>query len=185
MTLFKRQRLPETDVHRLLSSPRRRVALEHLWRSRGVVTVRDLSEAIATAETGLDPAPRNLRESVYNSLHQTHLPTLHEHGLVLYDSDRKEVMVLDEARTLARYTSLVTPIGITWVEYYRALGIVGLVLVVCSLAGVPLLAAVDALVFASLALALFALTGAYQLWTERWKLRLLLRRPGDDGARRQ
>jgi hypothetical protein len=59
--------------------------------------VRDLSEAVATLETAEDPPPRNKRQSVYVSLHQTHLPKLHELGIVTYDADSKAVTLSESA----------------------------------------------------------------------------------------
>jgi hypothetical protein len=55
-------------------------------------------------------------------------------------------------------------VGVTWGEYYRALGILGLCAVVGSLASLPGLAALDPLVFATVALTLFALSTVYQLY---------------------
>jgi len=57
----------------------------------------------------------------------------------------------------------VTPLGIAWSEYYQWLGIAGLFAVVASLAGVPIIQAIDPLVFASGSLAVFALSTCYQL----------------------
>jgi hypothetical protein len=163
--MLQRASLAESDVHHLLSNPRRRETLTALLDSRGeVLSVRELSEAIATTESGEQPAPRPLRESVYNTLHQTHLPKLDSFGIVNYDADRKLVHPRPEAGQLHRYMDTVTPVGVTWGEYYRALGIFGLCAVVGSLAGLPGLGALDPLVFATAALTLFALSTVYQLY---------------------
>jgi len=99
--------------------------------------VRELSERVASAESGTSPAPRNVRESVYNSLHQTHLPRLDELGVVEYDDDRKIVTARDGARHISLYMEVETPIGLSWAEYYRSLGVVGLFVVVASLGSCP------------------------------------------------
>ncbi|MFC7131994.1 MULTISPECIES: DUF7344 domain-containing protein [Salinibaculum] len=161
--MFQKVSIPESDVYYLLSNPRRRETLTLLWRCPDEVSLRELSEQIASTESGETPAPRALRESVYNALHQTHLPKLDEFGLVAYDPNRKLVRPRREGRHLSRYMDTVTPAGITWGEYYRGLGIGGLFAVVASLADLPGFAAVDPLVFASGALGLFALSTAYQL----------------------
>lgn len=140
----------------------------------GTVSLRDLSEAIAAAETGETPPPRNIRESVYNSLHQPHLPKLDSLGVVRYDSDRKDITVDGRAREVDLYMEVVTEYGITWGEYYRSLGVFALFSIVASEIGVPLLAEVSSLLVASAFLAVIGASIAYQLWTHRWRyLRLL------------
>jgi hypothetical protein len=161
-----RRRLPPHEIHEVLSSTRRSAALSYL-RREGETSVQALSEAVATAETGARPAPRDVRLSVYNSLVGTHLPKLAALALVDYDVEQKRVRALPAARQVTSHTRVLTGLGITWAGYYRALGIVGLFLVVASLAGVPMLSAVDPLVPATLALTAFAVSGAYQLWVER------------------
>ena len=161
--IFRRDSLAESEVHHLLSNSRRREILTVLWQRPGQLTVRELSERIAASESGCSPAPRPLRESVYNALHQTHLPTLAGVGLVEYDPDRKLVRPCPGSRHLSRYMDTVTPLGIAWSEYYQWLGIAGLFAVVASLAGVPIIQAIDPLVFASGSLAVFALSTCYQL----------------------
>jgi hypothetical protein len=161
--MFQRVTIPESDVYYLLSNERRREALSLLWEFDDELTLRALSERIASIESETTPAPRPLRESVYNALHQTHLPKLAAYGFIEYDADRKLVRSTPESRSLARYMDTVTPVGVSWGEYYRALGILALFAVVASLTSLPLFAAVDPLVFASTALALFALSTVYQL----------------------
>jgi len=86
----------------------------------GATTLNDLAETIAERETGESPAPKNIRNSVYNSLHQTHLPKLDRRGIVEYDSDRKTIRITEDARSVDVYMEVVTPYGITWSEYYTA-----------------------------------------------------------------
>lgn len=111
---------------------------------------------------------------MHNSLHQTHLPKLAELGIVGYDREARTVTVRDSAREVDRYMELLTPYGRTWAEYYRGLGIASLVSVVASLAGVPLVDAVDPLLWASGFLVVFVISTVYQLWSLRWYLRQLL-----------
>lgn len=164
--MFQHRSIPESDVYHLLSNSRRREVLTALWRQSKEVTLRDLSEQIAAREAGVSPAPRPLRDSVYNALHQTHLPTLDGFGLVDYDPDRKLVRSTPESRHLGRYMDTISPTGLAWGEYYRGLGIGGLCATVASLAGVPGFGGIDPLVFASAALATFAVSTLYQLLSE-------------------
>lgn len=161
------QSLPETEIHYLLGNQRRREAIERL-RSRGeTVDVRELAEEIAAAEAGERPPPARVRESVYASLRQTHLPKLDEAGVVVYDEDRKEVRARDRAAVVGNYMDVVSPIGITWGEYYRGLGVLGLCAVVASSVGIPVAAALPPLAWATAVLALVAVSTVYQMWADR------------------
>lgn len=169
--------MSECEIHQILSNPRRRAVIEHLDASPGLIPVRDLSLAIATAETGQSPPPARVRESVYTSLHQTHLPKLHDLGVVDYDRDRRCIRLLDGARDVDRYMDVVNGFGVTWGGYYRSLGVFGLLVVVASLADLPLVGLVDPILWASGVLGVFALSAGSQLWTDRWRLRRRVRLP--------
>lgn len=174
--MFNTRSLPEPIVYEILANPRRRGTIRHLTETAGgrVVSLRDLAAAIAAEETGQSPPPRACRESVYNSLHQTHLPKLDELGILEYDREARAVRIRDSAREVDRCMRLSTPYGLRWEEYYRGLGIVALVAVVAALANAPGVGAVDPLVWASGFLLVYALSASYQLWSIRWYIRQLL-----------
>ena len=165
-----RRAMTECQIHQLLANERRRAVIERLDASTGTVTVRDLSAWVAAGETGQSPPPARVRDSVYTSLHQTHLPTLHEAGVVEYDRDRSRVHVRPAVRQIDRHMDVVNGLGVTWGEYYRSLGVFGLLLVIGSLVGLPLVGRLDPLLWASGTLATFAVSGAVQLWKDRWRL---------------
>jgi hypothetical protein len=177
--------MTECQIHQLLSNQRRRAVIERLDASTGTVTVRDLSTWVAASETGQSPPPPRVRESVYTSLHQTHLPKLHDVGVVEYDRDRSLVHLRPAARQVDRYMDVVNRLGVTWGGYYRSVGVCALLLVIGSLADVPILGWVDPLLWASAALATFALSATIQLWDDRWRLRRILRRSIGGTRRRQ
>ena len=156
------QAVPESKIHFVLSSPRRRDTLRYLAQSAGRATVRELSEFIAAEETGEMPPPRQARETVYVSLHQTHLPALDELGIIEYDRLNKEIVSLDASRDLRVYMEVVTRFGITWDEYYRYLGILGMLVVLAAQIGVPVVSGVDALVWPIIFLVAFAISTIYQ-----------------------
>ncbi|MFA9518100.1 hypothetical protein ACERIT_12920 [Halopenitus sp. H-Gu1] len=174
--MLKTRSLPESVVYEILANPRRRGTIKHLTETTSgrTVSLRDLATAIAAEETGESPPPRSCKESVYNSLQQTHLPKLDELGIVEYDRGARTVSIRDSAREIDRYMELMTPYGLTWGEYYRTIGIVSLVSVVASLAGIPLVDAVDPLLWASGFLVVFVGSTLYQLWSLRWYLRQLI-----------
>ena len=166
---LRRNSLPEAEIYEILANRRRRETIEQLTDGAypAATTLHDLSEAVAAAEAGTSPPPRALRESVYSSLHQTHLPKLEELGVVCYDRETAEVSLQPRARDVNVYMSVATPYGVTWDEYYRALAAVALTLVVASLAGVPVVSAVDPLLWASGSLFALAASVAAQLWAAR------------------
>jgi hypothetical protein len=160
--------LGEAEIHDVLSNRRRKRTLELLKQETGTVELRDLSEWIAETEAGERPAPRNVRQSVYNSLHQTHLPKLDEHGIIEYDKDRKTVTLRSKARRVDLYMEVLTPYGITWSTYYRTLSVLSLM----GVLAVQLVPAGSqgryAMLIAGVFLAVIALSTAYQLWSNNW-----------------
>ena len=74
--------LESSQIHDILRNDRRRLAIKCLRENEGTLSVRDLSEDVASRETGERPAPRDKRRSVYVSLHQTHLPKLDDLEIV-------------------------------------------------------------------------------------------------------
>jgi hypothetical protein len=97
-------------------------------------------------------------------------------GVVEYDRERSLVHVRPAVRQIDRHMDVVNGLGITWGEYYRALGVFGLALVIGSLAGLPVVSAIDPLLPASGTLALFAVSGGVQLWDDRWRVRRAVER---------
>jgi hypothetical protein len=168
--------MTECQIHQLLANERRRAVIERLDASPGTVTVRELSTWVAATETGESPPPARARDSVYTSLHQTHLPKLDQMGVVEYDRDRSLVHLRPAARQVDRHMDVVNGLGVTWGGYYRSLGVFGLLMVIASLAEVAVFGWIDPLLWASATLAVFAVSVAIQLWDDRWRLRRRLRR---------
>jgi hypothetical protein len=162
--------LTEADIHDLLRNDRRRNVIEHLRSRADGVTLRDISETIAELETGESPPPRNVRDSVYNSLHQTHLPKLHRTGVVVYDDDRKTVELDERVDRVSVYMEVLGPYGVSWAQYYRALALVALTLVVALASDLPVATSFDVRLVASAFLLLISVSTAYQLWSKRWTI---------------
>ena len=157
--------LPEAEIYGILSNERRFEALRLLNDRSGEITVAALAEAIARTEVSEGRPSKSARDSVYASLHGTHLPKLHDLGLVHYDRDRRVVEPLDRVREVDRYMEVVTSFGFTWGEYYRALGVLGVCAVLGSLVEVPGLQLVDPVLLCTVVLCLYAVSSAYQLWS--------------------
>lgn len=160
--------LGATEVHEVLGNDRRRLALAHLRARLGRASVADLADAVAREEAGEHPS-RGLRESVYNSLHQTHLPTLESRGVVTYDRETKEVSLRPDARRVHAHTCVHAGFGVTWAELYRTLALCGFLALVFVEMDVPPFGLVDPLLYASCLLALLTLATGAQLWVQRWR----------------
>ena len=159
--------LAESDIHDVLRNDRRRLVLERLAEGKDRQTVSDLAEYIATVESGKEPPPRNVRQSVYVSLHQTHLPKLDDLGIVEYDADAKAVLRDENADDVAVYMEVVPKNAISWAEYYFGLGVLGLLAVVGQLVGVPVLEAVDSRLLATLLFLVDTVSAGYHVFDQR------------------
>lgn len=156
------------EVHDILRNDRRRYVIKELQNRLEPVSLRLLSERIAEIETGESPPPSNVRASVYNSLHQTHLPKLDEKEIVNYDKDRKTVTLREPARQVDLYMEVVTRYGVTWAGYYRTLGVVALCTVLAATMGLPVFETIPTVLWISGYLVVFMLSTGYQLWNRRW-----------------
>lgn len=161
------EHLDRSEIHDVLRNDRRRMVLEQLATAGGRETLRELSERIAERETDETPAPRDVRRSVYVSLQQTHLPKLHDLGIIDYD-DSAQVVELDRnAEELSVYMEVVPTYGLSWAEYYAAVAVLGLLATLASSIGVPAMVAVAPWTWATLALALVLVSAVYQATIQR------------------
>lgn len=121
--------LDEGDVHDILRNDRRREMIAFLSQHDGRTTIRELSEHIATVESDEEPPPRNIRQSVYVSLHQTHLPKLEALGVIDYDTDSKEIRIRERMAQVEIYMNPANGNN-EWALIYAGLGVVGVLLVI-------------------------------------------------------
>ena len=129
--------LEEVEIHKVLSNERRQLTLKILGEAGGEMSARELSERIAEIETGESPPPRNIRQSAYVSLLQTHLPKLDELDVVEYDDGAKTVDLSHRAKQVTYFMGIDKP-EITE-EIYLLLSLIGVLFVAASIVGGPLL----------------------------------------------
>ncbi len=134
--------LSVSEVHDVLRNRRRRLVLERLRTTGAPEAVSDLAEHIGGVEAGESPPPRNVRQSVYVSLHQTHLPKLDELAIVDYNPDGKVVELAANAEHLDAYLDVGDADAGLNPRYYAGLGLAGGAAVASTAAGVPGLRAV-------------------------------------------
>jgi hypothetical protein len=134
--------LSASEIHDVLRNNRRRLVLERLRTTGDTETVSDLAEHIGGIEAGESPPPRDVRQSVYVSLHQTHLPKLDELAIVDYDPDGKTVELAANADDLRAYLDIGAGGEGIPPAYYVGLGLLGGVALLGTVAGLPGLRAV-------------------------------------------
>jgi hypothetical protein len=154
--------LEAVEIHEVLSNERRQLILEFLRDAGGILTARELSERIAEVETGERPPPRNIRQSAYVSLHQTHLPKLDELDIIEYDQSAKTVELNERAEQVSVYMETVPKYGLAWSEYYLAVSVLGLLLIIAGEIGVPVVASIGSLPLASATFLLIMGSAVYQ-----------------------
>jgi DNA-binding transcriptional ArsR family regulator len=82
------------QIYHSLSAPRRCHVIQLLSeRADELLTVRTLASEIAAIERGVEPyqATGAPYQNVYNALSQTHLPTLEDTGIIIYEPNRQTV----------------------------------------------------------------------------------------------
>lgn len=164
----RRGSLADEEIHDILRNTRRRAVLQTLRETVGTTSLRELSVSIAERESGESPPPSDIRESVYNSLHQTHLPKLDRDGVINYDRDRKTVELDNPAREVDVYMEIVSPYGVTWASFYRTLCTVALTGTLLAHLDVGPFVLVNELILITIFLGVLAVSASYQLWNHRW-----------------
>ena len=156
--------LAEGEIHDILRNDRRRAVIDFLSERDGHATIRELSEHIAALESGEDPPPRNIRQSVYVSLHQTHLPKLEGLSVVDYDTDSKDVELRDQAAYVEAYMGQ-TEDESTTARLVVVVGLIGVLVGIASAVG--LLSGVEPAIWTVPLFVVVVALGGYQLWQRR------------------
>lgn len=160
--------LDEGQIHDVLRNARRRLAITCLQDTEeGSLSLGELSERVAEMETGEAPAPRDKRQSVYVSLQQTHLPKLEKLGIVEYDSDQKTVSLRERVREIEVYMEVVPQYGLSWGEFYFALGVLGLLTTIASALQVPFITTLGSLFIASFFFVILMVAAAWHVYSQQ------------------
>jgi len=107
-TVRGRKELSVDTVFELLKNERRRRILEYLRDQDDETTLDRLAEHIAARENDTDEfhLSSDQRKRVYIALYQSHLPKLHDTGIIDYDQRSGSVRLLDTAHQLYPYIDL-------------------------------------------------------------------------------
>ena len=161
------EELEPSEIHNVLRNDRRRHTLQHLRNTDGVLSVDALAEHIAGLETGESPPPRNVRKSVYVSLHQTHLPKLDELDIVDYDQREQEIELRDRAEEVEVYMEVVPEGDISWATYYLGISVLGVVTLFSAKFGLLFISSFGIEFWSWYFLVLFGLSALYHTYSER------------------
>lgn len=156
------EQLERAEIHDVLSNDRRYRVLD-LLSDEEPRDLRSLANDIAAAESGESPAPRNVRQSVYVTLHQNHLPKLDSLDIVQYDDTSKMVALGDRATEIDVYLEVVEHGHLSWSEYQLGVVLLGLLATLASVIGTPILATLAPLTYASGALVVLLVSIGYQI----------------------
>jgi len=166
---------PSTDVFDVLSNRRRRYTLYHLrQRADHRASIRELSRRVAAWEQRADPEGITYedRKSAYTSLSQSHLPKMHEAGLVEFDPEEGVVRLTETGADVEVYLETVRGNELPWYRYFLLLSLLSVAVVVAAATGVPGLAAVPGLVIAGLLAAAFLCSSLAFLYDSTYRMRL-------------
>jgi hypothetical protein len=169
--------LSTEDVYEVLSNRRRRYAIHHLKQADDPVDVSTLAEQVAAWENdkSVEELGSQERKRVYISLYQSHLPTLEERGLVVYDDDRGIVELTDGIANAEIHLEVVAGENVPWSYFYLGLSLVSGLLIVLTHYEVGVLENVPAIAVAGVITLLFAVSAVFQtLQTGRMRI-------GDEG----
>ncbi|MFP8956520.1 hypothetical protein ACLI4Y_07315 [Natrialbaceae archaeon A-CW3] len=161
---------PDTDrgdIFDLLSNHRRRYAIHHLKRTDDRVELGDLAEHVAAWELEKDvqAITSTERKRVYTSLQQTHLPALERAGMIEFDD--RAIELTDDAKTLEVYLDVVPGDSIPWGVYYLGLSAVAAVVMGGLWLELIPTGTVPELGWATLVVALFAVSAVVHVLENR------------------
>lgn len=159
--------LEPSQIHNVLRNDRRRRTIKHVKRAEKPVSVDTLAEHIASLETDESPPPRDVRKSVYVSLHQTHLPKLDELDIIEYDQRDQQIELQDRVREVEVYMEVIPENGVPWPTYYLGVSVLGVGTLLGARFGLPLVSSFGVAFWAWYFLPLFGVSALYHAYLER------------------
>jgi hypothetical protein len=151
--------LEEATIFHILGNDRRREVILQATQN-GTVSVSELAQHIAEQEASGETTADELYKSVYVSLQQTHLPKLSEKEIVDYDAETKTIRPGSRLDEVEVYIDRGT-IGRGSVSIPFAVSVVGLLVTVGVVLGLPGLGQFDVGLWGILVLLLVVLSLAF------------------------
>lgn len=140
-----RTELDNDTAYSVLANRRRRYAVHYLKQHDGPVPVDELTEQIAAWENDKEPAELGSQERkrVYISLHQSHLDSMDEAGIVEYDPDNRTVELSERFQNRDIYLEVVDENNVPWSYYYAGLAVVSAAFLTLVAADIGVLARIS------------------------------------------
>lgn len=156
-----------------LSCRRRRYVLHYLLQQGRNVELRELSTEIAAWENDIAPEEVTYKQRmrVYTALKQSHLPKMHDHGIVEFSADRNVVALTEDTSELEVYLDIVPHDEIAWSKYYLGLSVLSSGLVGVATTGLPPFDLLPGLAWAGVITAILAGSAVAHIYHDR-KMRL-------------
>jgi gamma-glutamylcyclotransferase (GGCT)/AIG2-like uncharacterized protein YtfP len=161
--------LEPSQIHNVLRNDRRRRTIQRLRDAESEISVDALAEHIASIETGESPPPRDVRKSVYVSLHQTHLPKLDDLEIVDYDQREQVLELRNRAEEVEVYMEVVPEDDVSWATFYVGISAVGALVLLAAEFDLLFLSSFGVGFWAWFVVALFGATATYHYYSERKK----------------
>lgn len=155
--------LAESEVFHILGNDRRRAIVQLLAEESGQIDVSDVANEIAATESDTTSVPNNLYKSVYVSLQQTHLPQLEEDAVIEYDSDTKTIHSGPNFDDVLTYVDGHEGDPSRVLQFHLAACVVGLAAIAISGLDVPVVSAVDPVLWTVLVLLVIGASSLYCL----------------------
>jgi len=161
--------LSKGEIFDVLQNERRRYTLQYLREHDGPVQLGDLASHVAAQEydcpnTEVTSAQR---KRVYTTLQQSHLPRMHETGIVNYDDESGTVSRTAHTEELTVYLEIVPGSEFPWREYYLSLGAVSLAIVTILWVGVYPFTVIPPLVWTTLIAVVLSVSAGYHTYAGR------------------
>jgi hypothetical protein len=155
---------PPDRVFEMLGNRRRRYVVFYLHEAGGPVHLEALAEQIAAWIEGvpIERLSREVYQSVYVSLYQSHLPKLAEAGVIEYDEEEKHVRPSDRLREFGPVFDA-TRSG-NWGRYYLSIALFNCLMAVGAAADVRPLGVVPVEAYATLAVVMLGLLALGHLY---------------------
>ena len=161
--------LSKGEIFDVLQNERRRYTLQYLREHDRSVQLGDLASHVAAQEYNCpDTAVTSAqRKRVYTTLQQSHLPRMHETGIIDYDDQNGIISKTAHTEELTIYLEIVPGSEFPWREYYLSLGAVSMAIATILWVGVYPFTAIPPLVWTTLIAVVLSVSAGYHTYAGR------------------
>ncbi|MFB6223007.1 MAG: hypothetical protein ABEH86_04960 [Haloarcula sp.] len=161
--------LSKGEIFDVLQNERRRYTLQYLRQTDGPAQLGDIAGHVAAQEYNCPntEVTSAQRKRVYTTLQQSHLPRMHDSGIIEYDAETGTVSKTAQTEDLTVYLEIVPGSEFPWREYYLSLGAVSLAIVTILWVGVYPFTVISPLVWATTIAVVLSVSAGYHTYAGR------------------